>query len=135
MQNYAQRDDIDHYSIHITYLSFQLLRNHRILKHINYSFLYLIVLVKPELSMHGPIYFICFLTNISLRSDRFTKQSFAKEHKFLPDTFALIRKKLCMPFYFVYQRYCYCFWYLYYDYHCYVYCFFILLLLLLLLLL
>jgi hypothetical protein len=26
---------------YITYLSFQLLRNHRILQHINYSFLYL----------------------------------------------------------------------------------------------
>ncbi len=37
------------------YLSFQLLRNHRILQHINYSFLYLKVLVKPELSMHVPI--------------------------------------------------------------------------------
>ena len=55
MQNYAQLDDIDHYSIHITYLSFQLLRNHRILQHINYSFLYLKVLIKQELSMHGPV--------------------------------------------------------------------------------
>ena len=49
MQNYAQIGDIDHYSIHNI---FQLLRNHRILQHINYSFLYLKVLVKPELSMH-----------------------------------------------------------------------------------
>ena len=33
MQNYAQIDDIDHYSLHnnTTYLSFQLLHNHRIL--------------------------------------------------------------------------------------------------------
>ena len=40
---------------YVTYLSFQLLRNHRILQHINYSFLYLKVLVKPELSMHVPM--------------------------------------------------------------------------------
>ena len=31
-------------------------------------------------------YFICFLTNILLRSERFTKQSFAMEKKFLPKT-------------------------------------------------
>ena len=31
-------------------------------------------------------YFICFLTNILLRSERFTKQSFAMEKKFLPRT-------------------------------------------------
>ena len=67
MQNYAQIGDITHY--YITYLSFQLLRNHLILQHINYSFLYLTVPAKPELSMHGPIYgtskyLICFLTNI-----------------------------------------------------------------------
>ena len=43
---------ITHY---ITYLSFQLLRNHQIHQHINYSFSYLKVLVKPELSKHGPI--------------------------------------------------------------------------------
>ena len=29
--------------------------NHQILQHINYSFLYFIVLVKSELSMHGPM--------------------------------------------------------------------------------
>ena len=53
MENYAEIGDIDHY---ITYLSFQLLRyNHRILQHINYSFLYLKFLVKPELSMYGPM--------------------------------------------------------------------------------
>ena len=40
---------------YITYLSFQLLHNHQILQHINYSFLYLKVLVKPELSMHVPM--------------------------------------------------------------------------------
>ena len=40
---------------YITYLSFQLLRNHQILQHKNYSFLYLKVTVKPELSMHGPM--------------------------------------------------------------------------------
>ena len=35
MQNYAQIGDIDNYSLlYITYLSFQLLRNHRILQHI-----------------------------------------------------------------------------------------------------
>ena len=49
MQNYAQIENIDFYSLHNI---FQLLRNHRILQHINYSFLYLKVLVKPELSMH-----------------------------------------------------------------------------------
>ena len=43
---------ITHY---ITYLSFHLLHNHRILQHINYSFLFLKVLVKPELSMHVPM--------------------------------------------------------------------------------
>ena len=47
MQNYEQIGDIDHYSLHNSYLLFQLLR---------YSFLYLKVLVKPELSMHGPIW-------------------------------------------------------------------------------
>ena len=41
MQNYAQIENIDFY-----------LRNHRILQYINYSFLYLKVLVKPELSMY-----------------------------------------------------------------------------------
>ena len=38
---------------YITHLSFHLLRNHRTLQHINYSFLYLIFLVKSELSMYG----------------------------------------------------------------------------------
>ena len=52
MQNFAQIGDIYHYS-YIAYLLFQLLRNHRILQNINYSFLYLKVLVKSELSMHG----------------------------------------------------------------------------------
>ena len=61
----------------ITYLSLQLLRNHQILQHINYSFLHLKVLVK---------YFICFLTNILLRLERFTELSFAMENKFLPRT-------------------------------------------------
>ena len=42
MLNYAQIENIDFY---ITYLLFQLLRNHRILQHINYSPLYLNVLV------------------------------------------------------------------------------------------
>ena len=53
-ENYTQMDDINHYSLH-NILSFQLLRNHRILQHINYSFLYFKVLVKSELSMHGPL--------------------------------------------------------------------------------
>ena len=77
---------ITHY---ITYLSFQLLCNLRILQHINYSFLYLKVLVKPELSMHDPMGHqnISFVsTNILLRSERFTEQSFAMENKFLPRT-------------------------------------------------
>ena len=52
--NYAQISDIDHYTHYITYLSFQRLRNHRILQQKNHSFLYLKVLVKPELSIHGP---------------------------------------------------------------------------------
>ena len=43
---------ITHY---MTYLSFHLLRNHRILQHINYSFLYFKVLEKPEPTMHGPM--------------------------------------------------------------------------------
>ena len=40
-------------------------------------FVYLKDLVKPELSMHGPMGHqnICFLTNIVLKSDRFTEQS------------------------------------------------------------
>ena len=50
MQNYAQLGDIDHFTDYITYLSFQLLCNHRILQHINYLFFYLIVLLKFELS-------------------------------------------------------------------------------------
>jgi len=33
--------------------------------------------------MHGPKYFICFLTNILLRSERFTEQSYSIENKFL----------------------------------------------------
>ena len=70
---------ITHY---IAYLSFQLLRNHRILQHINYSFLYLKVLVKPELSMHVPMRY----QNILLRSEGFTEQSLAIENKFLPRT-------------------------------------------------
>ena len=40
---------------YITHLSFHLLRNHRTLQHINYSFLYLKALVKPELSIHVPM--------------------------------------------------------------------------------
>ena len=55
---------ITHY---ITYLSFHL-RNHRILQHINYSFLYLKVLVNRNF----PCMFQCFLTNILLRSEGFT---------------------------------------------------------------
>ena len=52
MQNYAQIGDIDNYSLlYITYLSFQLLRNHRILQHINYSFLYLKVLENQNFSL------------------------------------------------------------------------------------
>ena len=42
-------------SLYLVYLSFQLLRNHRILQHINYSFLYLKVLVESKLFMHGPM--------------------------------------------------------------------------------
>ena len=41
MQNYAQIENIDFYS-HITYLSFQLLHNHRIL----YSSNIIIIIVK-----------------------------------------------------------------------------------------
>ena len=52
MQNYAQIELTLIFTHYITYLSFQLLRNHRILQHINYSFLYLKVLVKPELSIY-----------------------------------------------------------------------------------
>ena len=44
MQNYAQIGGIDHYSLHN--------RNHRILQHINYSFVYLKNLVKPEYGVH-----------------------------------------------------------------------------------
>ena len=47
MQNYAQIRDIDHYSLHnIFIISVSI---------INYLFLYLIFLVKPELSMHCPV--------------------------------------------------------------------------------
>ena len=72
---------------YITHLSFHLLRNHRTLQHINYSFLYLIFLVKSELSMHGPMgdqnvhLFLFFL-----RSDGFTKQSFPMKNILLPRT-------------------------------------------------
>ena len=52
MQNYAQIDDITHYSLQNLFLLSQLLRDHRTLQHIYYSFLYLIVLVKTELFMH-----------------------------------------------------------------------------------
>ena len=51
MQNYTQIGVIDYYSLYITYLSFQLLRNHQILQQMSYLFLYLKVLVKLELSM------------------------------------------------------------------------------------
>ena len=54
MQNYAQIDDIDHNSLHIYHFSYYLIID-RILQLINYSFLYLKVLVKPELSMHVPM--------------------------------------------------------------------------------
>ena len=51
MKNYAQIGDIDPYSLHNIFIISQLLRNHQILQHIKYSFLYLKVLVKPELCM------------------------------------------------------------------------------------
>ena len=35
-------------------------------------------------------YFICFLTNILQRSDRFTKQSFGMQNKFIPRTINLV---------------------------------------------
>ena len=54
MQNYAQIGDTNHYSFHNIFI-ISVIRNHRILQPINFSFLYLIVLVKPELSMHGPM--------------------------------------------------------------------------------
>jgi len=54
MENYAQIDNIDHYSLYNIFI-ISVLRNHRILQHINYSLLYLKVLVKPELSMYGPM--------------------------------------------------------------------------------
>ena len=47
MQNYAHIGEIDH-THYITYLSFQLLRNHRIL---TYK-LFTLVLVKPEYGVH-----------------------------------------------------------------------------------
>ena len=52
MQNYAQIGDIDHY-INIFIIS--VITNHRILQHINYSFLYLKVLAKPQISMRVPM--------------------------------------------------------------------------------
>ena len=52
MQNYAQIGDIDHYSLHnIYHFSYYVIAESLF----NYSFLYLKVLVKPELSMHGPM--------------------------------------------------------------------------------
>ena len=47
MQNYAQLKTLI-FTHYITYLSFQLLRNHRILQHINYVFLYLKVFFLIE---------------------------------------------------------------------------------------
>ena len=63
----------------ITYLSFQLLRNHR-------SFNIKIIQSCKIRAFNGlsnetSKYFMCFLPNILLRSDRFTKQSFV--HMFL----------------------------------------------------
>ena len=52
MQNYAQIGDINHYSLHNIFIIL-VLGNNGIRQHINYLFLYLKVLVKPELSMHG----------------------------------------------------------------------------------
>ena len=48
--------------------------------------MYLIVLEKSKLSMHGSMGLqnISFVINILLRSERLTKQSFAMENKFLP---------------------------------------------------
>ena len=66
MQNYAQIGDIG-LTHCINYLSLQLFRNPRILQHINYSFLYLIVLVKPELSMHGPILLLLLTINLQTK--------------------------------------------------------------------
>ena len=62
---------ITHY---ITYLSFQLLRNHRILQHKDYSFLYKKILLKPELSVHGPMGHqnICDIMLVNLQCKNFT---------------------------------------------------------------
>ena len=54
MQNYAQIGDIDHTSLHNIFI-ISVITNPRILQHIIYSFLYLKILVKPKLSMHGPL--------------------------------------------------------------------------------
>ena len=48
--------------------------------------MYLKVLVKPKLSMHVPNISFVFLTNILLRSEGFTEQSFAMENRCLPRT-------------------------------------------------
>ena len=67
MQNFAKIGDFYHYSLNnIFIISFI---HHQILQHKNYSFLYLIVLVKSELSMQAPMgtskYFKCFLNHIT----------------------------------------------------------------------
>ena len=54
IENYTKIGDNNHYSLHNIFIIsvITLLRYNRILQHISYSFLNLIVLVKSELSMH-----------------------------------------------------------------------------------
>ena len=84
MQNYAQIGNIDHYSlqnIFIISINIKSLNPSTYLQ--RYSFLYWMVLEKIRTFQFQVL---LNLTNNLLRSDRFTKQSFAIENKFLPRT-------------------------------------------------
>ena len=86
--------NIRHWSFHNIFIISVITYNHQSFN-INYSFLYLIVLEIGTFhawSNETSKYFICFITNILLRSYRFTKQSFDLENKFLPRT--VLRKSL-----------------------------------------
>ena len=89
MQNYAQIGDIDHNSLQNIFITSVITLSS---KPSTYK---LFVLVFKSSCKTGTFhawsnwtskYFICFLTNILLRSERFTKQSFAMENQFLPRT-------------------------------------------------
>ena len=89
MKNKAQIGHNDHYSLHNIFIISV------ITKSSNHSTYKLFILLFKSSCKTGTFhacsngtskYFNCFLTNILLRSEGFTEQSFAIENKFLPRT-------------------------------------------------